>query len=185
MFFRMMMISVGCMMLTAVKKTPIILWAKITHALSRARKRLTELSDNADTCKKKKPDDDSDKAPPRSNYKNHLNKMAEVDCIVSDLEKKHNDGKFSPEQIRAWAHMLQLKKHTSYDDPPNKPFFRHSKLKGSTAESQGISPAKRITLRSECIDQLDKWHKLMERGAITPDQYKDLQDTIMNDIKKF
>lgn len=78
--------------------------------------------------------------------------------------------------------MLHLKKHTSYDEPPDKPFF---KLKGSAAKAQGISPAKRITLRSECIDQLDKWHKLMEKGAISTEQYKDLQDTIMNDINKF
>jgi hypothetical protein len=168
------------------KKHPIILWVKITHALSRARKRLTELSDNADTCtKKQKPNDDGDKTPRRTSYQNHLSKMAEVDCIVGDLEKKHSDGKFTPEQIRAWAHMLHLKKHTSYNDPPDKPFFRRSKSKGSSVEPQGISPAKRITLRSECIDQLDKWHKLMERGAITLDQYKDLQDTIMTDIKKY
>ena len=77
--------------------------------------------------------------------------------------------------------MVHLKKHASYDEPPDKPFFR---VKGS-AKAQGISPAKRITLRSECIDQLDKWHKLMEKGAISTDQYNDLQDTIMNDIKKF
>ena len=164
------------------KNSPIILWVKIV-AVSRARKRLTELSDNADTSTKKRKPDDSDKAPRRSSYQNHLNKMDEVSCIASDLEEKHSDGKFSPEQIRAWAHMLHLKKHTSYENPPNKPFFNHSK--SMKANSQGISPAKRITLRSECIDQLDKWHKLMERGAITPDQYKDLQDTIMSDIKQF
>ena len=102
--------------------------------------------------------------------------------MVDELEEKHESGKFSPEQIRAWAHMLHLKKHASYEEPPDKPFFR---LKGSTSKAQGISPAKRITLRSECIDQLDKWHKLMEKGAISTEQYKDLQDTIMSDIKKF
>ena len=112
--------------------------------------------------------------------------MAEVDCIVDELDKKPS-GKFSPEQIRPWAHiMIPLKKHTSYDEPPDKPFFRHSKSKtGSAVEPQGIPPAKRITLRSECIDQLEKWHKLMERGAITLDQHQELQATIMSDIKKF
>ena len=79
--------------------------------------------------------------------------------------------------------MLHLNKHTSYDEPPDKPFFRLKGFDSKTA--QGLSPAKRITLRSECIEQLDKWHKLMEKGAISTEQYKDLQDTIMNDIKKF
>ncbi len=69
------------------------------------------------------------------------------------------------------------------DEPPDKPFFRQAKLK--KAEPQGISPSKRITLRSECIDQLEKWHKLMELGAITQDQYVEYKDTIMSDIKKF
>ena len=68
----------------------------------------------------------------------------------------------------------------SYDEPPKKPFF-----KGTAPTTQGMSPAKRITLRSECIDQLEKWHKLMERGAISMEQYKDIQDTILNDIKKY
>ena len=38
---------------------------------------------------------------------------------------------------------------------------------------------------SECIDQLDKWHKLMEHAAISPEEYKELQAAILTDIKKF
>lgn len=90
--------------------------------------------------------------------------MAEHCTIVDELETRHTSGKFSPEQLRAWAHLIQLKNHVSDDKPPDKPFFRNSKPKKvSTNESQGISPAKRITLRSECIDQLEKWHMLMEQ----------------------
>ena len=160
------------------KKKPIILWSRIT---SHARKRLTELNSEV-SSKKKKVDDETQ--PRRSNYQNHVSKMAEVDSIVEELEKKHT-GKYSPEQIRAWAHMLQLKKHGSYESPPDKPFFRSKSCKSVRGEQQGISPAKRITLRSECIDQLEKWHSLMERGAITTEQYKELQDKIMSDIKDF
>ena len=89
--------------------------------------------------------------------------MSEVECIVGDLEEKHGEGKFSPEQILVWANMLQMKKHTSYDEPPNKAFFRNCKS-NSNCKSNGpevISPAKRITLRSECIDQLDKWNEVL------------------------
>ena len=84
-----------------------------------------------------------------------------------------------------------MKKHSSYDEPPDKPFFRNSKsVKGKTntsssGSSDGMSPAKRINLRTECINQLDKWHMLLEKGAITSDQYQQLQDTILGDIKNF
>ncbi len=166
------------------KKTPIIIWAKIK---AHARKRLSISDVNSGVPpKKKKPEEDKNKPARHSSYQGHLSKMAEVDSIVDELEEKHTSGEFSPEQLRAWAHMIQLNKHVSYDEPPDKPFFRQSKLKKrSTSEPQGISPAKRITLRSECIDQLEKWHKLMELGAITQDQYVEHKDTIMSDIKKF
>lgn len=59
--------------------------------------------------------------------------------------------------------------------PRDKPFFHSSKSskgKSSTSSSgsNSLSPAKRIGLRTECINQLDKWHMLLERGAITQEQ---------------
>ena len=39
-------------------------------------------------------------------------------------------------------------------------------------------------MRSECIDQLEKWYGLMEGGAISSETYKELQETILKDIKK-
>ena len=114
--------------------------------------------------------------------------MNKVEGIIQDLENRHGESKvYSVEQIRVWAHMIQMKQHTSYDDPPDKPFFRHSKrLKDKSSRSEGtMSPAKRINLGTECINQLDKWHMLLEKGAITSEQYQQLQDTILDDIKKF
>ena len=49
----------------------------------------------------------------------------------------------------------------------------------------GVSPGKRLNMRSECIDQLEKWHRLMQNGVITPEQYKEIQDNILSNIKKF
>ncbi len=124
------------------KKTPIIVWARVT---AHARKRLSTSDVNAVVPpKKKKPEEDKNKPARHSSYQNHLLKMAEVDSIVDELEIKHTSGKFSPAQLRAWAHMIQLNKHVSYDEPPDKPFFRQAKLK--KAETQGISPSKRITM---------------------------------------
>ena len=118
------------------------MWAKIKAVVGQPRKRPIESCSDGDSSKKLKPSDGKDQAPRHTNYQNHLSKMAEVDCIVDKLEKKHDTGKFSPEQIRAWAHMLHFNKHSSYDEPPDKP--------GSDAKiAQGLSPAKRITLRSD------------------------------------
>ena len=79
--------------------------------------------------------------------------------------------------------MIQMKKHASYVNPPDKPFFHQKKLAGD--KPSGVSPGKRIELRSKCIDQLEKWHVLLERGAISQEEYDGLQKTILGDIKKF
>lgn len=117
-----------------------------------------------------------------SNYQGHLSKMSKVEEIVEDLERRHGENNvYTTEQIRVWAHMIQLKQHNSYNEPPDKPFFRHSKCKSSGSEGT-LSPAKRINLRTKCINQLDKWHM---RETISSDQYQQLQDTILSDIKRF
>lgn len=55
-------------------------------------------------------------------YNNHT-QISEVKEIVKKLEEQHR-GRYSPEQLRAWAHMIQMSKHDSYDEPPDKPFLR-------------------------------------------------------------
>ena len=136
--------------------------------------------------KRSKSPADTDETPPtkvgRSRYDGHLKKMNEVEEIVDQLSKKQD--KYTPEQIRAWAHMIHLKKHASYDTPPDKPFFRTKRPNSDSVTAIGFSPSKRINLRSQCIEQLDKWHSLMEKGAISSQQYEELQATILSDIKK-
>lgn len=106
--------------------------------------------------------------------------MAELDEISDKLGKKH-DSQYTREQIRTWAIMIKMGKHVSYDIVPDKLFFKTGKQKAAYV---GVSPGKRLNMRSECIDQLDKWHQLVEKGAITSDQYKEIQGNIMTDIKK-
>ena len=111
----------------------------------------------------------------RTRTESHLEKMEELQGIVVKLKEKHKDGKyshFSKAQFHCWGNTIQLGHHDSYDDPPNKPFFGCPKNATLTASS----PGKRIRLRSKCIDQLTKWHKLMEAGVISD---------AMGDIKKF
>ncbi len=99
-----------------------------------------------------------------TNYQGHLNSLSEVEVVIGKLDEKHEDG-YTPEQIRAWAYMINMKKHTSYDDPPSKPFFRGSGSKNKDKEKSEsatgtsvarVSPGKRIMYRSECINELDK-----------------------------
>ena len=92
-------------------------------------------------------------------------KLMEVEAIADKLTEKH-EGKFSAEQINVWAHLINMKKHQSFDDPPDKPFFRGSSKKVFKQKSndipnatgmvhEGISPSKRIGLRTELLDQIE------------------------------
>ena len=84
-------------------------------------------------------------------------------------------------------------KHGSYDSPPYLPYFRGYKNKTQEPEPDCAtksvdpqptvqSPSKKIMNRTECINQLDKWYTLMERGGINKQQYEELQQKIMKDM---
>ena len=116
----------------------------------------------------------------------HAKKLVEVEEIANDLELQHG-GAYTREQYSVWAHMINMQKHESRTVTPDKPFFKGSKgkkkfalsdLSTSTSEPLGISPGKRIHLRTQCMDQLEK-------GIISEEQYKELQGNILGDIKKF
>lgn len=86
--------------------------------------------------------------------------------------------------------MIHTKKHTSYDVPPDLPYFkkRDSGAKANipaTIHDASTSPGKRVNLRSECISQLDKWHDLFEKQCITQEQYHQLHEAILKDVFNF
>ena len=119
--------------------------------------------------------------------------LSEVEDIVVKLKEKHGS-LYTAEQLNCWAHMYQTEKHGSLDFPPNLPYFRGRKhqtgSKGNSAESvqnppqPGISPTKRVSLRTECVKQLELWHSLLEKGGISKETYDDMQRDILEDIKK-
>ena len=89
--------------------------------------------------------------------------------------------------------MIYVGKHTSYDMPPDlanfcgtkKPRMQESDSSSSSQSSPPTvitSPSKRVNLRGECIDQLYKWHSLLEKGAIPQSQYDEMQKAIIKDI---
>ena len=69
---------------------------------------------------------------PRSSHDDYTKKMTEVEDIELKLREKH-DGNYTEEQLRAWAHLIQMKKHSSMDVPPDKPFWRGFKKRTQPA----------------------------------------------------
>lgn len=130
-------------------------------------------------------------------------KLKEIEEIVQKLQKKHAK-RYTLEQYNCWAHTIDMGKHESYECPPDLPFFVGKRARANTNPSSAStassssptvtresttisnppSPGKRIRYRGECMDQLTKWHSLMEKGIITQDQYQDFRSTILNDIEK-
>ena len=117
--------------------------------------------------------------------------LSGIDKCFEDLKEKHVDGKYTLEQLRMWAHLIQMGKHSSTDEPPDKPFWQgrkrsHSSVKSPVkkVEEQLLSPSKKVSLGSELLDQLSKWHKLNESGVITGSEYEELKCTILQDIKQ-
>ena len=98
-------------------------------------------------------------------------------------------------QLRAWANMIQLNAWKSLDEPPDKPFFRANRKRAShsseeredlsckaTKQTSSFSPEQKVKVRSELIDQLDKFHKLKASGVLSSAEYE-LRSTILLDIK--
>ena len=114
-------------------------------------------------------------------------KLLEVEEIVDKLNKKH-EGRYTPEQINVWVHLIHMKKVQSFEEPPDKPFFRGKCKKEdkspSVVVSTCISPSKKIGLRTELLDQLEKLSNLYEKGIIDQAKYEGLQSNILCDINK-
>jgi hypothetical protein len=110
-----------------------------------------------------------------------------VQQLVEELKEKHGS-KYTVECLNAWAHMINMGKHSSKDDPPDLPFFgKKKKAMESTSVTPSTSvhadsPSKWVGVRTQCIDQLTKWHDLLKSGAISPSQYEELKGTILKDM---
>lgn len=119
-------------------------------------------------------------------------KLSDVQVIYEELSEKHR-GNYSDEQLRTWAHLIQMGKHSSYEKPPDKPFFRGAKLKKSgegspkkatTQCESAISPLRRANLRTAYMSQVKQWHDLLEAGAITIQEYEEHKNKILGDLHK-
>ena len=135
-------------------------------------------STESQRCKKRSSPGDSGESKPKRD--SCAKNIQEVEDIIKALFKIHGST-YCTEKLSAWAHLIQMNKHPSYESPPNFKLpkaKKKSKGSESTADEEPaedqqtstfttISPTKRVGLRSECIKQLDQWHTLLEKGGIT------------------
>lgn len=110
--------------------------------------------------------------------------ITEVETVMSKLKEKHG-ARYDAERYACWAHTIHSGKHSSYEQPPDLPYFtRRKKISREDGPSTSSgSPTKRLCHRTTCIDQLGKWHDLLQSGAISQDQYDEMKDSILKDIK--
>ena len=79
-----------------------------------------------------------------------------------------------------------MQKRASLDDPPAGRFFVTHKISREVEEEamltpkpppqpSELSPAKRVNLRTQYLEQLKGWHDLLQKGGISKEQYEELQ----------
>ena len=87
-----------------------ILWCLSKDAKSNSRKRSSDSSPSKAVKSSK-------------GFSAHKEKVMKTQATVDELWKKHG-GKYSEEKLHTWANLIEMKKHTSLDKPPDYPFFR-------------------------------------------------------------
>ena len=120
-------------------------------------------------------------------YSLHQEKMMKTQATLDELRKKH-EGKYSEEKLHTWANLIEMKKHSSLDEPPDLPFFRgYKKTEANPKHSNPIaievSPVKRLTVRTTLLEQLEKCVGILEKGGLTQAEYNELQQSILKDIR--
>ena len=114
--------------------TEIVLWMKQTA--SRKRPRTPAESEESTSAGRKSK---------RSSCNRHLEIVAEVDEIYDKLSDKHGE-KYTCEQYRCWANLIQLQKHDSYETPPKKRFFKERVGSNGASSTSGVSPPRPTAL---------------------------------------
>lgn len=165
---------------------------KDMYSIHQGRNEILLWSYRLDVQRKRAHSPDVDESAKHARYDKYLDKMTAVEMIEEELKEKHSDGKYTDEQIRSWAHLIQMKKHSSYECPPNKRFWKAAQPASTSGGSStsassvvNVSPGKRVNMRGQCVQQLLQLHELLEKGGINKQQYDEMQSTIMNDVKRF
>ena len=146
------------------------------------------MNENSDNERKQSHEKEESEPPLSAKGGTCQQRMEQVDGIVDTLREKHGD-LYSVEKLNAWAHLIHMGKHSSYENPYFKKPCKESRVSEQqvieTQSTSSLSPMKRIQLCSECIDQLTKLHTLLEKGGVPGEQYDSLKKAILGDIQNF
>jgi len=100
-------------------------------------------------------------------YEIHVEQMSETKLKAQELEEKQ----YTKEQVPLCCCLVGFRK------PPQKIT--------KVLPSDNLSPRRKIQLQSELINQVSKWHDLLQAGVISQSDYEELHKSIFNDIKTF
>ena len=68
----------------------------------------------------------TDDAPPSKRsgrFDAQMKRMDDIQEILEKLKEKQSNDKYTPEQLHCWANLIHMKKHSSYDSPPEYRYF--------------------------------------------------------------
>lgn len=94
--------------------------------------------------------------PPRiSPYDSQRDRSTEVRELLHKLQDKHGS-KYSAEQLHTWANLVQMKMHSSFDDPPITHFSEATKsIQNQEALHQRVHLLMRKEFRLEFLMESD------------------------------
>ena len=79
-------------------------------------------------------------------------KLQEVEKIVEELKEKRA-ANYNIEKLNAWAHLLHMGKHNSYETPPNLPYFgKGGDGMKDKRKSQKTQPVEISSSPSKCLE---------------------------------
>lgn len=92
----------------------------------------------ADVMCKKQQKFESEKNPVVLKHSKCLDRNEEAMDNVKELQEKHSN-KYSAEQYNAWAQLNNIRKHQSFDEPPDHPFFQGRKGKSDSMNTSATA----------------------------------------------
>ena len=105
------------------RKPDVLLWCYGSVKESSA------LTDGEVVSRKRSANQTESECPTSKRTQSIFNALSTVESIIVKLREKHGKSRFSVEKLNCWAHMINSGKWSSYDDPPNLPFFKEKECR--------------------------------------------------------
>ena len=99
-----------------------------------------------------------------------------------------NKGSYDEERLRMWARLIQMDKHrsnhlTNHFGVDARGQLLNQKVMVSPKHVLSNWRGRKVSIRTELIDQFEKWNRLHASGVIDETEYQELRGNILTDIK--